>query len=106
MTLTKAELADRLFAQGGMSKREARQMVDAFFDEIRWALESGDFVKISGFGTFELRDKPPRPGRNPKTGEEVQITARRVVTFHASYHLKSSIENFLPALSSQLSGDQ
>jgi integration host factor subunit alpha len=80
-------------------------MVDAFFDEIRWALESGDIVKISGFGTFQLRDKPPRPGRNPKTGEEVQITARRVVTFHASYHLKSSIENFLPALSIQLSGD-
>jgi integration host factor subunit alpha len=91
MTLTKAELAERLFDQVGLNKREAKDMVDAFFDEVRLALESGDEVKLSGFGVFQLRDKPQRPGRNPRTGEEAQITARRVVTFHASNKLKASV---------------
>ena len=67
-------------------------MVEAFFDEIRNALERGDDVKLSGFGNFQLRDKPQRPGRNPKTGEEIPITARRVVTFHASQKLKTAVE--------------
>jgi len=92
MTLTKAELADFLFEKVGLNKREAKEMVDAFFDEIRNALEHGDTVKLSGFGNFQLRDKPQRPGRNPKTGEEIPITARRVVTFHASQKLKSAVE--------------
>jgi integration host factor subunit alpha len=105
MTLTKAELADRLLAQGGMNKREARQIVDAFFDEIRGALEGGDSVKLSGFGIFQLRDKSQRPGRNPKTGEEVQISARRVVTFHPSARLKSSIEPLVSTPSRPLSPD-
>ena len=76
-TLTKAELADLLFEQVGLNKREAKDMVEGFFEEIRTALECGDSVKLSGFGNFQLRDKPQRPGRNPKTGEEIPITARR-----------------------------
>ena len=91
-TLTKAELADMLFEQVGLNKREAKDMVETFFDEIRNALERGELVKLSGFGNFQLRDKPQRPGRNPKTGEEIPITARRVVTFHASQKLKSMVE--------------
>ncbi len=92
MTLTKAELADLLFEQLGLNKREAKDMVERFFEEIRIALESGDSVKLSGFGNFQLREKPQRPGRNPKTGEEIPITARRVVTFHASQKLKAMVE--------------
>ncbi|MCX8004967.1 MAG: integration host factor subunit alpha [Burkholderiaceae bacterium] len=90
-TVTKAELADALFERLGLNKREAKEMVDSFFDEIRQALERGEAVKLSGFGNFLLRDKPQRPGRNPKTGEEIAITARRVVTFHASQKLKSAV---------------
>ncbi|HTY04226.1 MAG TPA: integration host factor subunit alpha [Rhodocyclaceae bacterium] len=92
MTLTKAELADMLFDKVGLNKREAKDMVEAFFEEVRVALQTGDGVKLSGFGNFQLRDKPQRPGRNPKTGEEIPITARRVVTFHASQKLKGSVE--------------
>src|SRR5215831_6096594 len=92
MTLTKAELADLLFEKVGLNKREAKDMVEAFFEEIRGALERGESVKLSGFGNFQLRDKPQRPGRNPKTGEEIPITARRVVTFHASQKLKALVE--------------
>jgi integration host factor subunit alpha len=91
-TLTKAELAELLFEQVGLNKREAKDMVETFFDEIRDALERGEAVKLSGFGNFQLRDKPQRPGRNPKTGEEIPITARRVVTFHASQKLKGMVE--------------
>ena len=91
-TLTKAELAELLFEQVGLNKREAKDMVETFFDEIRDALERGEAVKLSGFGNFQLRDKPQRPGRNPKTGEEIPITARRVVTFHASQKLKTMVE--------------
>ncbi|KAF3998043.1 integration host factor subunit alpha [Glaciimonas immobilis] len=91
-TLTKAELAELLFEQVGLNKREAKDMVETFFDEMRNALERGEAVKLSGFGNFQLRDKPQRPGRNPKTGEEIPITARRVVTFHASQKLKGMVE--------------
>ena len=94
MTLTKAELADELFEKVGLNKREAKDMVEAFFDEVRTSLERGDGVKLAGFGNFQLRDKPQRPGRNPKTGEEVPISARRVVTFHPSQKLKASVERF------------
>ena len=93
VTLTKAELADLMFEKVGLNKREAKDMVEAFFEEVRTSLETGDTVKLSGFGNFQLRDKPQRPGRNPKTGEEIPITARRVVTFHASQKLKSTVEN-------------
>jgi integration host factor subunit alpha len=91
-TLTKAELADLLFERVGFNKREAKDMVETFFEEIRFALQRGDSVKLSGFGNFQLRDKPQRPGRNPKTGEAIPITARRVVTFHASQKLKAMVE--------------
>jgi len=92
-TLTKAELAELLFDNVGLNKREAKDMVEAFFEVIRDALESGDSVKLSGFGNFQLRDKPQRPGRNPKTGEAIPIAARRVVTFHASQKLKALVES-------------
>ena len=92
-TLTKAELAELLFEQVGLNKREAKDMVETFFDEIRNSLERGESVKLSGFGNFQLRDKPQRPGRNPKTGEEIPITARRVVTFHASQKLKGMVDD-------------
>jgi integration host factor subunit alpha len=91
-TLTKAELADLLFEQVGLNKREAKDMVEGFFEEIRNALVNGDSVKLSGFGNFQLRNKPQRPGRNPKTGEDIPITARRVVTFHPSQKLKIAVE--------------
>ena len=92
MTLTKAELADLLFEKVGFNKREAKDMVECFFEEVRHGLEAGKGVKLSGFGNFQLRIKPQRPGRNPKTGEEIPITARRVVTFHASQKLKGMVE--------------
>lgn len=91
-TLTKAELAELLFEQVGLNKREAKEMVETFFDEIRQSLVRGESVKLSGFGNFQLRDKPQRPGRNPKTGEEIPITARRVVTFHPSQKLKEMVD--------------
>ncbi len=91
-TLTKAELAEMLFERVGLNKREAKDMVETFVDEIREALERGECVKLSGFGNFQLRDKPQRPGRNPKTGEAIPISARRVVTFHASQKLKAMVE--------------
>ena len=91
-TLTKAELSEMLFERVGLNKREAKDMVETFFEEIRDALVRGESVKLSGFGNFQLRDKPQRPGRNPKTGEAIPISARRVVTFHASQKLKAQIE--------------
>ncbi|MAW33781.1 MAG: integration host factor subunit alpha [Proteobacteria bacterium] len=92
MTLTKADLADLLYDKVGLNKRESKDMVEAFFEELRKALEEGDVVKLSGFGNFQLRNKPERPGRNPKTGEEIPISERRVVTFHASQKLKTLVE--------------
>ena len=91
-SVTKAELADVLFERLGLNKREAKDMVDYFFEEVREALERGEDVKLSGFGIFNLREKSQRPGRNPKTGEEIPITARRVVTFHASNKLKGQVD--------------
>lgn len=91
-TLTKAELAELLFHHVGLNKREAKDIVDAFFEEIRETLARGDEVKLSGFGNFQVRDKPARPGRNPKTGEVIPIAARRVVTFHASQKLRAAVE--------------
>ncbi|MDP4909394.1 MAG: integration host factor subunit alpha [Burkholderiaceae bacterium] len=92
-TLTKAELAEMLFDRVGLNKREAKDIVDTFFEEIRDALARGEPVKLSGFGNFQVRHKPPRPGRNPKTGETIPIAARRVVTFHASQKLKGAVEH-------------
>src|SRR2546429_4392276 len=92
MALTKAEMAEALFNQLGLNKREARELVDLFFEEVRAALSGGEQVKLSGFGNFDLRDKNQRPGRNPKTGEEIPISARRVVTFRPGQKLKRSEE--------------
>ena len=92
-TLTKAELAELLFERVGLNKREAKDMVETFFDEIALTLEQGDAVKLSGFGNFQLRDKPQRPGRNPKTGIEVPITPRRVMVFKPSNILKDRVNN-------------
>ena len=94
MALTKAEMADRLFEEVGLNKREAKEFVDLFFDTLRGALESGRQVKLSGFGNFDLRDKNQRPGRNPKTGEEIPISARRVVTFRPGQKLKARVEAY------------
>lgn len=92
MALTKADLAETLFNELGLNKREAKEFVELFFEKIRSALENGEQVKLSGFGNFGLRNKNPRPGRNPKTGEEIPISARRVVTFRASHKLKERVE--------------
>jgi integration host factor subunit alpha len=94
MALTKAELAERLFEDLGLNKREAKELVEAFFEEVRGSLETGQQVKLSGFGNFDLRDKNQRPGRNPKTGEEIPITARRVVTFRPGQKLKARVEAY------------
>jgi integration host factor subunit alpha len=94
MALTKAQMAEALFEEIGLNKREAKEMVELFFEEIRTALEQGQQVKLSGFGNFDLRDKTQRPGRNPKTGEEIPITARRVVTFRPGQKLKARVEAY------------
>ena len=94
MALTKAEMSERLFDEVGLNKREAKEFVDVFFDVIRDALEKGENVKLSGFGNFDLRQKNQRPGRNPKTGEEIPISARRVVTFRAGQKLKARVEAY------------
>jgi integration host factor subunit alpha len=86
--LTKAQLAEMLFEQIGLNKRESKDMIDAFFDLITQSLLDGTDVKISGFGNFQIRAKAPRPGRNPRTGASIPIQARRVVTFHPSHKLK------------------
>jgi len=88
LAVTKADLADTLFNELGLNKREAKEIVELFFEKIKIALENGDSVKFSGFGNFEVREKSPRPGLNPKTGEKIPITARRVVMFKASRKLK------------------
>jgi len=120
--LTKAQLADLLFEQIGLNKRESKDMIDAFFDLIAQSLVNGVDVKISGFGNFQIRTKAPRPGRNPRTGEAIPIEAisgfgnfqirtkaprpgrnprtgeaipieaRRAVTFHASHKLKEQLQ--------------
>jgi integration host factor subunit alpha len=93
MALTKADMAEKLFDELGLNKREAKEMVEMFFEEVRFALEESEQVKLSGFGNFDLRDKKERPGRNPKTGEEIPISARRVVTFRPGQKLKARIES-------------
>lgn len=85
-------MAESLFNELGLNKREARELVDSFFEDLRRALATGEQIKLSGFGNFDLRDKNQRPGRNPKTGEEIPITARRVVTFRPGQKLKARVE--------------
>lgn len=90
--LTKAEIAESLHKSVGINKREAKELVEEFYEEIRMSLEQGEEVKLSGFGNFKLSDKRERPGRNPKTGESIPVSARRVVTFKAGQKLKSRVE--------------
>ena len=92
--LTKADLAEMLYEELGLNKREAKEIVEMFFEEIRTSLENNQQVKLSGFGNFDLRDKNTRPGRNPKTGEEIPISARRVVTFKPGQKLKARVESY------------
>ncbi len=92
MGLTKAAMAESLFNKLGLNKREARELVDSYFEELVACLAAGEQIKLSGFGNFDLRDKVARPGRNPKTGEEIPITARRVVTFRPGHKLKVRVE--------------
>ncbi len=92
--LTKADMAEKLFQELGLNKREAKELVEMFFEEVRVSLETNRQVKLSGFGNFDLRDKSQRPGRNPKTGEEIPITARRVVTFRPGQKLKQRVEAY------------
>ena len=94
MSLTKANIANRLFEEVGLNKREAKEFVDSYFEAIRQSLENGENIKLSGFGNFQLRDKAERPGRNPKTGEEIPITARRVVTFRPGQKLRARVEAY------------
>lgn len=92
-TITKLDLTQTIIDSIGFNNREAKEIVEAFFKEIGDALEKGEEIKLSGFGNFKLRDKPQRPGRNPKTGQEIPITARRVVTFQPSAKLKDAVES-------------
>ena len=92
MTLTKSDIVEYLNNEIGLNKREAKELVDMLFDEIKNLLSEGHEVKLSGFGNFQLRDKSPRPGRNPRTGEDVEISARRVVTFKSGQKLKESVK--------------
>ncbi|MFP3029313.1 MAG: integration host factor subunit alpha [Arsenophonus sp.] len=96
MALIKAEMSESLFEKLGISKRDAKDLVELFFEEICRSLENGEQVKLSGFGNFDLRDKSQRPGRNPKTGEDIPITARRVVTFRPGQKLKGLVEKIKP----------
>ena len=94
MALTRAAMAESLFNELGLNKKEARELVDSFIEELMTSLAVGEQVKLSGFGNFELRDKNERPGRNPKTGESIPIPARRVVTFKAGPTLKARLETY------------
>lgn len=92
MALTRAEIAERLISKQSMPKSTAQEFVDAFFEQIASTLQNGDIVKLTGFGNFELKNKKSRPGRNPKTGKEVTISARRVTTFRAGQKLRNRID--------------
>lgn len=92
-TLTKADIVDHLTIRLRMTRQDARFLVDTFFKEISQSLAAGKEVKLSGFGNFELKDKKSRPGRNPKTGEEIPVKARRVVTFKAGQKFRSEIQS-------------
>ena len=94
MTITIDSLVEMVHNEIGLNKREAKELIESFFEQIKKSLEEGNDIKLSGFGNFNLRDKAPRPGRNPKTGEEVTISSRRVVTFKSGLKLKSKLEGY------------
>ena len=94
MTITKDSLVEMIHNEVGLNKREAKELIECFFEQIKRSLENGNDIKLSGFGNLILRNKAPRPGRNPKTGEEVTISERRVVTFKSGLKLKSKLEAY------------
>ncbi len=94
MALTKADMAESLFNEMGLNRREARELVDLFFEELAASLAVGEQIRLGGFGNFYLRDKKERPGRNPKTGEKIPISARRVVKFRAGQKLRARVETY------------
>ena len=94
MTITKDSLVEMIHNEVGLNKREAKELIECFFEQIKASLENGNDIKFSGFGNFILRNKSPRPGRNPKTGEEVTISERRVVTFKSGLKLKNKLEAY------------
>ena len=94
MTITKDSLVEMVHNEIGLNKGEAKELIESFFEQIKKSLEEGNDIKLSGFGNFNLRDKAPRPGRNPKTGQEVTISSRRVVTFKSGLKLKSKLEGY------------
>jgi len=93
MTLTKIDIVEQVAAKCGYSKLEAADLVESVFESIKGALEAGENVKISGFGNFVLRDKRSRMGRNPQTGEAMEISSRRVMSFKVSQVLKEAINS-------------
>lgn len=101
MAVTKADIAENLFKVLGINKREAKDLVEVFFENLRVLLENGNQIRLSGFGNFNLRDKKERPGRNPKTGKDVPITPRRVVTFRAGHKLKARVEKYVEPVAQQ-----
>ena len=94
MALTKADMAESLFNELGLNRSEARGLINSYFEELIASLAVGEQIRLSGFGNFDLRDKEARPGRNPKTGEEIPITARRVVTFTPGNKLKARVKAY------------
>lgn len=90
--MTKADLVDLIFGKVGLSKIESQNLIELIFEAVKQTLVEGESVKISGFGTFNVKKKNARRGRNPKTGQELQITPRRVITFRASNHFKGLVE--------------
>ncbi len=90
--MTKADLVDKIFEKIGLSKKEAQEIIEILFDTMKQTFVEGESVKISGFGTFNVRNKVARRGRNPKTGEELEISPRKVITFRASNQLKDVLE--------------
>ena len=95
-TITKIDITENLIEKYQLPKNEAKKVVENFFEEVRISLESGHDVKLSGFGNFELRNKASRPGRNPKTGDVVAVSARRVVAFKPGQKLRARVENTKP----------
>jgi len=94
-TVTRADLSEAIYKEMGLSRTESSLLVESILDHIVAALVKGEMVKLSGFGTFSVRDKPPRMGRNPKTGREVPITSRRILTFKPSNVLKERVNSAL-----------
>jgi integration host factor subunit alpha len=94
--MTKAEIIEQIYEKVGFSKKESAEIVELVFDTMKETLERGEKIKISGFGNFVVRQKRPRIGRNPQTGQEIEITARRVLTFRPSQVLKAALNKGAP----------